>query len=316
MSLLPISLHLLTCVLFPPPVAGTMHREWKDSTGHYRLSAQLIAYNNKSVVLQKENKELISIDIKDLSTNDQRFLRTTKVNEQLFASANGLKTWTLQSGLKVKGRVVEFAKRNVTFQLQNGRIYINDKLFKNLPPIYQKMAPRMVSHFEKIKIDDEAGLTKWLTKAPGQQKKFPCEGILFELENGDRYGVPMFFISAADQIALKPSWQRWLAAGGNSNQQQSNQQQQQESFYLRAQTQANTENIAQIKQIAQVKLQLQAYDAGLFDLWEVGLYPPAGSNSRPMSVVVPGRNSDQAANAALRMYPGARVGPVAKVRRK
>lgn len=59
------------------------------------------------------------------------------------------------------------------------------------------------------------------------------------------------FISAADQIPLKPSWQRWLAAGGNSNQQQ-------ESFYLRAQTQANTENIAQIKQIAQVKLQLQA----------------------------------------------------------
>ena len=147
----------------------------------------------------------------------------------------------------MKGRVVEFAKRKVTFQLQNGRIYINDKQFKTLPPIYQKMAPRIVSHFEKIKIDDEAGLTKWLTKAPGQQKKFPCEGILFELKNGDRYGVPMFFISAADQIALKPSWQRWLAAGGKSNQQQ------QESFYLRAQTQANTENIAQIKQIPQLQ---------------------------------------------------------------
>ncbi|MDG2471190.1 MAG: hypothetical protein P8M80_18040 [Pirellulaceae bacterium] len=68
---------------------------------------------------------------------------------------------------------------------------------------------------------------------------------------------PHVFISAADQIALKPSWQRWLAAGGNSDQQQANQQQQ-ESFYLRAQPQANTENIAQIKQIAQVKLQLQA----------------------------------------------------------
>ena len=67
------------------------------------------------------------------------------------------------------------------------------------------------------------------------------------------------------------------------------------------------------KKVALRQLQLQGYDAGLFDLWEVALYPRRGM---PLSVVVPARNSDQASQAALAKYPNYRVGAVAKVRRR
>ena len=63
-----------------------------------------------------------------------------------------------------------------------------------------------------------------------------------------------------------------------------------------------------------MNLQLQGYNAGLYDLWEVTLIPARGNYGRPMKVVVPGTNSRQATQNALQRYPGARIGPIAKVR--
>jgi len=285
-------------------------REWKDSTGHYRVKAELIAYNSKSVVLQKTNKELLSMDVKDLSTEDKKFIQSIKRSAKTYGAVDSVKTWTMQSGLKVKGRVIEFARRDVKFQLEDGKVYINDRPLENLPAIYQKMAPGIVNHFEGNSVKDKDGVAKWLSGLPNQQKAFTCEGVLFELENGDRYGVPMFFFSKSNQSALNPAWQRWAAANKDETKQE------QESFYLRAQAQATADNVDQIRQIAQVNLQLQGYNAGLFDLWEVALYPPNGFNYRPMYVVVPGRNSDEAARAALQRQPNARVGSIAKIRRR
>lgn len=285
-------------------------REWKDSSGHYRVKAELIAYNSKSVVLQKTNKELLSMDVKDLSAEDKKFIQSIKRKAKTYGAVDSLKTWTMQSGLKVKGRVVEFARRDVKFQLEDGKIYVNDRPLENLPGVYQEMAPGIVNHFEKTFLKDNEGVAKWLGGLTNQEKSFTCEGVLFELENGDRYGVPMFFFSKSNQSALDPSWKRWAAAHKDETQQD------QESFYLRAQAQATDENVEQIRHIAQVNLQIQGYNAGLFDLWEVALYPPNGFNYRPMYVVVPGRNSDDAARAALQKQPNARVGSISKIRRR
>jgi len=66
----------------------------------------------------------------------------------------------------------------------------------------------------------------------------------------------------------------------------------------------------------QLQLELQGYDAGLFDLWEVRLIP-ASVPGIPQIVVVPGRNSREASVEAQRRYPGyMAAGPIAKVRRR
>jgi hypothetical protein len=65
-----------------------------------------------------------------------------------------------------------------------------------------------------------------------------------------------------------------------------------------------------------MQLQMQAYSAGLFDLWEVRLYPRPGVAAAPVTVVVPARDSRTAAFEAAQRNPGFVVGPVARVTRK
>lgn len=285
-------------------------REWTDASGHYRVDGELIAYDDDEVILEKANDELVSIPIDQLSADDQKYLKSKEANESFRKSAESRRTWTMQGGLKVSGRVVDYAKRQLTIRRQFGKIYVNDKAFDNLPAVYQEMLPKIVAHFENAEIDGRKGLEGWAQKHLAKPRTYDCEGVLLEFENGDQYGVPFFFFSDDDLEILRPGWERWLAAKDNYEQQE------QQSFLLRSQAQAYDQQQKEMMHVAQLQLQVQAYDAGLFDLWEVALYPPQGSFGMPMSVVVPGRNSQQAASAALQQYPNYSVGPIAKVRRK
>ena len=58
------------------------------------------------------------------------------------------------------------------------------------------------------------------------------------------------------------------------------------------------------------RIEQQAYDAGVFDLWEVGMSPPQGRFGMPLSVVVPARSNTEAAEFAARQNPGYVVGPM------
>ena len=81
-------------------------REWKDKSGHYVLKAELIAYNYKTIVLQKADKQLVSMEINDLSDADKKYMNAIRTGEKKFAPPESRKTWTMKSGLKVKGQVV------------------------------------------------------------------------------------------------------------------------------------------------------------------------------------------------------------------
>ena len=187
-------------------------RTWTDSTGNYHVEADLIGFNDATVVLKKENRQLVAVPIDKLSKEDQAYLESKEAVEQARQSADAMQTWTMASGLKVVGRVVDYARRDVTIQRRYGKIYVNDRLFDNLPEVYQKMLPKIVSHFEKTQIDDKRAFDSWAAKLRGEPRTFTCEGVLLELENGDEYGVPFFFFSKDDLKVLQPGWQRWLAA--------------------------------------------------------------------------------------------------------
>jgi hypothetical protein len=285
-------------------------RTWTDSSGNYRIEATLIAYNDTTVVLKKKNRQLVAVHINKLSKDDQSYLESKEASEQTRQSADGMQTWTMASGLKVFGRVVCYAKKNVTIQQRRGKIFVNDRMIDNLPKVYQKMLPKLVAHFEKTDIDDEAALKSWIKKLRGEPRTYDCEGVLLELENGDEYGVPFFFFSEDDQKTLSPGWERWLAADKNREKRD------QEEFLLQSQAQAYQQDRATNQQIAVMQLQMEGYQAGLFDLWEVELFPGRGVVSPPFIVVVPARDSRSAAIEAVRRNPGFVSGAVCKVTRK
>ena len=285
-------------------------RTWTDSTGDYRVEAELIGFNDATVVLKKENRQLVAVPIAKLSKDDRTYLASKEAAESTYPSADGMQIWTMASGLKVVGRVVGYGRKDVTIQRRHGQIYVNDRRFDNLPDVYQKMLPKLVAHFERTEINDKREFQSWVVALRGEPRTFTCEGVVLELANGDEYGVPFFFFCENDLKLLHPGWERWLAADKDRAKQE------QESFLLQSQAKAYQKDRATQQQIAIMQLQMQGYQAGAFDLWEVQLFPGPRVVSSPLWVVVPGRDSRSAAAEAVRLNPGFAAGAVSKVNRK
>jgi hypothetical protein len=298
---------LLAAALSVSLAGASPARLWTDSTGNYKVEADLIAFSDTKVVLERtDDHQLISLAPEELSKADRDYIQSKEGQDIVNALSKQMQTWTLQDGTKVVGRVISYGRRQVTLQRQDGKIYVNDHLLENLPEIYQRMIPKIVNFFEPINPVDRQGLEDWAIRQKGQPRTFNCEGVLFELENGDRYGVPFFFFSEADQNVLKPGWERWVAA------QDDYQKQEDSSFDVRTLAEAYQHNQQTNQQIAKMQLLMQSVQAGVTNLWEVMLYPTQ-RGGQTQCVVAPGLNSAEAANYALSRNPGYTVGPIRRM---
>lgn len=301
-------LSALACVLASLPYFAQA-RQWTDATGHYTLDADLVSFNDNLVILQRADHELVSMPIEKLSSEDQEFLKSPEALEVNRKLAEGTQTWTLQDGTELEGRIVDFAHREITLQRRRGRIYVNDRNLDNLPEFYQTLIPQMVAKAEGLRHSDRRALESWLVRQRGEPRTFSVDGVILELENGDEFGIPFSLFSEEDQKVLLPGWKAWLAAKNESKWDSLSNH----AFLIKSLAAARHQDNQVNRQIAELNLQLQAVDAGLTSLWEVTLYPAAGQSGRPVWVVVPGRDSRQASNAALKTHPGHVVGPVRRL---
>ncbi|HEX3598884.1 MAG TPA: SHD1 domain-containing protein [Lacipirellulaceae bacterium] len=283
-------------------------RTWTDKTGHYKIDADLIAFNDKSVVLQRADHELGMVPIDALSQADQEYLKSKAASEASERILGQQQTWKLANGMQLVGRVVGYARKQLTLQRQGGKVYVNDRVLENLPEIYQKVVPKIIAHVERLQQDDEQALVDWLVRQKGQPQTVTYDGVLMELNNGDRYCIPTFFFTPEDQHLLKPGWDAWFAA---SNGEHSYDKQSEQSFMLQSLMAARAREAQIQRQIATVELN-QAVLAGGTSIWEVTLYPSQGGG-RPIWVTEPGVNSAEASAAARAQHPGYAVGPVRKV---
>jgi len=301
---------LVVCTCCSLLAGGAAAREWTDSTGKYTVEADLVAFNEQTVVLKRQDHSLVAVPQGKLSAADQKYVQSQEAAEIGARSAAQMQTWTMAGGLKVIGKVVNYGRRDLTIQRRRGKVYANDHLLSNLPEVYRKMLPKIVAHFENAPINSQEEFEAWVLKQKGQARTFTCDGVMLELENGDEYGVPFFFFAPDEMKILQPGWDRWLAAANDKAQQE------QHAFLLQSQAQAYQQDRQASQQIAMMQLEMQAYTAGLFDLWEVRLFPGQGMASPPLTVVVPARDSRSAAVEAMRRNPGFVVGPVARVSRR
>lgn len=286
-------------------------RLWTDSTGKYTLEARLIMFNDKSVILEREDHDLVAFPIDKLSDKDREFLKSQDAAVAQKAAADGMQTWTLRHGTKIVGRIVDYASRDVTLQRRRGRIYVNDRVLDNLPAFYQQLIPKFVAESENLQRSDRASLEAWLVRQRGEPRTFHLDGVVLETENGDEYSVPFALFSEADLKVLQPGWKKWLLAHGRHDASAEDAS----AFLLRSLAAARARDARVQHEIAMMQLKLQAVQTGLTSLWEVTLFPAAGHDGAPLWVVVPGRDSRQATDAALQQNPGYVAGPVRRVSR-
>ena len=300
-----IATSAILVIALAPSIA--LARVWTDSTGQYKVDADLVAFNDHTVVLQrKDDKELGAVPIEKLSQTDREYLKSKEATEAANKLTSSVQTWTLRDGTKILGRLVGYARKDITLQRRRGKIYVNDRVFENLPEIYQLMVPKIVAHFDRINQPDKTGLEAWLVRQKGAPRSFTIDGVIMEFENGDEYVIPFFFFSNEELQVLQPGWERWLVAHqGKKYDEQENQ-----SFLLQSAAAARQADDQLRRQIALMQLELQqlrtlqAVEAGLTSLWEVRLNPAAGNAGPPLWVVVPGRNSAEATTQALSQNPG------------
>lgn len=282
-------------------------RTWTDKSGKYGVKAELVAYSEKDAILQRDDRRLVSIAIEDLSKEDQEFLKSKLAVQANEENLGKPQTWEMKSGLEVIGNVVDYTRRDVTVQRRRGKVYVNDRVFGNLPQVYQRIVPLVVSHFEENRVHDEKSLTAWLVHKKGEPQTYTCEGVVLELPSGDEYAIPFFLFSDASLELLQPGWQEWAAA------QDDYEAQQDAAFRLQSLAAANQQNAEVNQQIARMQLGMQAVEVGATSLWEVMLYPGSGVGGPPLCVVVPGRDSRAASANAMQRNPGYTPGPVRKV---
>ncbi|TWT97735.1 hypothetical protein Pla108_18870 [Botrimarina colliarenosi] len=284
-------------------------RTWSDSSGRYTVDAELVALGDGAVVLQRADHHLVSIDVEQLSAADQQYLASEEAKRAAQGIADQQQTWTTRGGLTILGNVVDYVIKDVTVQRRRGKVYVNDRVFDNLPDVYQKIVPRVVGHFEEKPLDDKASLESWLTHTKGRPSTYRCEGVILELPSGDEYAIPFFLLRDEDLQVLQPGWERWVAAQDDYEGRASL------SEDLRALAAAQQQDRQVTQQVARLQLAMQAVDTGVTSLWEVTLYPGRGVAGSPLWVVVPGRDSRQATAAAISRNPGYVAGPVRRVSR-
>lgn len=295
-------------------------REWKDKSGNVKVQGTLVAADPKEIVIKLDQavkgRELLAIEIAQLSDEDQKFVTQDETAGQL-KSATEKHSWSLKNGLTIFGKVVGFDRRDVTLQRRRGKLYVNDRPYENLPEIYRRMVPKIVEYFEKKTFADESQFQDWVIAQRAEARTFTCEGVLMEFPNGDEYGIPFFFFKEMELKILEPQWDEWLAAH-QANAVDDAEEKRQHSLYLQSQAaayqQAQQKEAYQqeMLQIARMQLQMQAVAAGVTSLWEVYLFPPPGVAAYPISVVVSARNSFDAGNIAGTNNPGYIVGPIRK----
>ncbi|HMP07951.1 MAG TPA: SHD1 domain-containing protein [Lacipirellulaceae bacterium] len=294
-----------------PGAFGEM-RTWSDATGAYTLEAELVGFNERSVVLKRADHELAAFPIDQLAEADRAYLESAEAREAEKARRDGLQTWKLRGGQEIVGRLVDYAHREFTVQRRRRRVYVNDRPLDNLPEFYQHVVAASVAHFEGLPRADRRGLQNWVAQQQGRPKSFQVEGVLVETEAGDEYAVPFFLFSEGDLAAIQPGWSTWHSAHGDGDLMSLDDQ----AFLLQSLAAARQHDQQVQREIALMQLKLQAVEAGLTSLWEVTLHPVAGQMRPPVWVVVPGRDSREATLAALEMNPGYVAGPIRRVSRR
>lgn len=296
-------------------------REWKDKTGNVSINGTVLAVDAKEIVIKLDEpvkgRELLAVEIESLSDDDQKYLQS-KENESALKSAAEKQTWNLRNGMKIFGRVVDFARKDITLQRRRGKLYVNDRPFENLPEIYQRMLPKIVEHFENRTFSNQRQFDDWVAAQRANARTFTCEGVLMEFPNGDEYGIPFFFFEPFDLNVLKPAWDQWLTANQGTDE-TDDERERQHSLYMQSQAaayqQSQVDHQQEMAQIARMQLQFAAVTAGVVSMWEVYLYPPFGVPAYPLSVVVTARTSDEAAFMAMQNNPGYRAGPIRRFSR-
>ena len=148
-------------------------RVWKDASGKYTFEADLIAFNETDLVLQKPDKTLVAVDMEQLSAEDQKYVQSTEAAEAVDKRGAKKQVWTMRSGLEVVGKVVDYVRKRCHLQHDPRQDLCERSAVRQPARAFNKrVVPLIAAHFTDRNITDKAGLFDWLKRRRGEPITF------------------------------------------------------------------------------------------------------------------------------------------------
>ena len=277
-------------------------REWSDVTGKHKFEGELIAASPETALSRSKRGGLEAYIVEQLSENDQAFVTDFINSKSSEIVPEKMHTWTGRDGFSFRGRVLGYGTQVVNIKYEFARITVNNKSFKEIDEIYQKMIPKIVAQFDDKSVKSEKDLIAWGRKLLGREKSFTVDGVTMRLENREEIVVPLFLFSDEERRVLEAGWDTWKAAADEEENRK------RETFLAEAAAaeyqKAHEAEARTNQQIQLMQLGMMAVNSGLTNIWQVQMLPRPGVLARPMVVVVPAANSAQASAMAAQKYPG------------
>ncbi|GAA5506834.1 SHD1 domain-containing protein [Novipirellula caenicola] len=274
-------------------------REWSSFDGQYKIDAEVVAFNDTTVVLKRKSGKLVAVELAELSQQDRDYVASQETKDAFHKSADQMQTWTSVDGMKIRGRVVAYGQKDLVVQRKLGNVMINGTAFARIDPLHQAVILKIISHLEGTKIEDASQLSAWARKTlSAEPKTYPLEGVLMALESGDQISVPFFLFAKEDLAVLQPGWEHWLSETEDEAARE------RESLMVQTSAMQYQREKERDYQIERMKLDMLAAATGLTSIWEVLLKPRPGVYGRRTSVIVTARNSDIATRMVTSRYPG------------
>lgn len=296
-----LSFLMFVGILLASPTTASHARTWTSATGDYSLEAEAIAFNDHTVILKRERGKLVAVELAELSEPDQKYVKSKELADGLSQSIDKLQTWTSKDGVKIRGRVLGYGRKDLVVGRRLGKVVANGEPFDKIDMLHQRLLLKILSELEGHAFTTEHELTQWATKLGAESKNYPLEGVLMELESGDQLPIPFFLFGEKELKVLQPGWEAWTKSNDDKASRQ------RESLMMQTEARQYQQQQAQRQQIEILKLNMLAARTGLTSIWEVGLEPAPGVYGRRITVLVTARDSNQASQIAMQQYPGSRV---------
>ncbi|MCD0462833.1 SHD1 domain-containing protein [Roseiconus lacunae] len=314
-----------------PAIASA--RQWSDQSGRFQVEGQLVASDEDKVVVRTEEQGLLVLRIDQLSKADRSYLAekgsksqktddTSESDDALTPAKPAVDTtWRLTDGETVTGRLVGFGKQTLVLKRRDSDVVVNDVALEDLPKAYAKILPEAIEAIDRVEIEDPADLEDHLIDLGTGPLEYEVSGVQLALPEGGMITLPINILAGPDASAVRPGFERWLAAQNEAVEEDERSQSSQfERLMLDSYSRMSDRSVATTGNLDStamtrarlMDLQLQAATAGVTDVWQVGLIPRV-SYRYPTTVVVYAENSRGARIAASAKYPGWRIGPIRKL---
>ena len=301
----------LTCFLLLLLVYGLAPlraREWSDNSGHFKIEADLVAFDGETVVLRAKAGRLLAVKLANLSADDIAYLKSPEAAsfENSAPIQDSPTEWSLQNGQVVRGAITGIGIQQVVIFRRDSNVHVSFNGKEIADPIYKLLLPEIVNQVASTSYKSLDELDRHLAtlKPPSVTYMLPTVTIT---TNSGHVAIPVFLFKKEEQHYLWAASERLrLLQESELTSEEREKIAARENFLARSFGRGRLAAAALPAEISQIQLDLlanAALVAARAEFWEVVISPP-NAYLLPFTVVVPAANSAEAEARVAAQYPG------------